>query len=222
MCEPTHSIVQYDDPNDKNDNDSDDGELSPQAKQYPQSQLTGRLSRWAKKVRNWFHVSKLGRGHSETIGERTGVSLYSFDHVFSRYEAHWWNRTVVRDGGLHRDEVALTSAEDYAKLTSIGDLTQLRRFLEVSMQNTDRPESYIEAVWSSLLTSDGNRQFESDYNKYFKSKYTRYDLSVRLQDSKKRLEIVKFVIGFTRKRSLLVPEWSDDAALWSPEKKLIL
>jgi hypothetical protein len=29
-------------------------------------------------------------------------------------------------------------------------------------------------------------------------------------------QVVKFILGLTRKRHLLVPEWADDTTLWNP------
>lgn len=216
MCEPSHSIIQYNDPNDPMD---DDMNGSAQAGSFKISQLTNGLGKWAKKIKKWFHLSMMGQGHSETIGAR-GTSLRYSDDVFALYEAHWWNRTVKYDGyralrvsEFFRDQM-MQCATKYANMVSIGDDTQLRRFLGESMKNSDRPHSYVDQVHSNLLNADGKIEMERQCKVAFKMPFTRANI-IELSENKLN-NLIKFTLGFTRKRKLLVPEWADDNRIWVP------
>ena len=213
MCEPTHSIVQYRDPNDGHD--SDNGASAQSG--YSTSRLVSGLSKWAKKIRKWMHLSAMGSGHSETIGKRIGVSLWHFDNSLFRFEANWWNRTVHRDGG-NSDAIQLDCAEDYAKLVSIGDLNQLRRFLECSMQNSDRSYLYLDRLRSDMLIPQGQQELDVKAKKVFGMKRWGFGSLAKMPLA----SVIKFTLGWTRKRKLLVPEWADDSKLWVPEKKIVL
>lgn len=216
MCEPTHSIVQWNDPNDPDD---DVGGLSAQAGQYPKRMLTGKLVKWARKIGKWMHMSRLGRGHSEAIGERSGVAGYHFDEVFKLYEAEWWHRQVKPD--LHFPSAELLDcATQYAHTSSIGSLTQLRNFLEVSLRNTERRSGYLQRLRNDMLTEKGRHEFDTKCSKYFRIKKDR--LMIHKLSSANIDKLVNFTLGFTRKRELLVPEWADDDALWTPKQPAII
>ena len=248
MCEPSHSILQYNPP-EKQDDDFDGGvtSMSAQAGQYSRDGLLAGLGQWAKKIKGWMHLSMLGKGHSGTLGARSNGLMYRYDDVFRLYEAHWWNRNVIRDGairnGSHIGNVTITeehlrAATDYAMSVSIGDLGQLRRFLEQSLAKTDRTKGYLYHFRSDFLNVDGRAQFDKACKEVLKvephtllganlnsesSRKSMMNLSqytVPVVDSKKgrplSLEsITKFVLGFTRKRKLLVHEWADDDSLWT-------
>lgn len=245
MCEPSHSIIQYDPP--ERDDDDNDGGMSAQAGQYVRDGLLVGLGQWAKKIKGWMHLSMLGKGHSETIGERSNGLMYRYDDVLRLFEAHWWNRNVVKDGairsgsydhGVLTTQQQLDAATNYANLVSIGDLGQLRRFLEQSLAKTDRSQAYLQMFRDGFLNVDGRIEFDrgvKDVLKVEPSVLMRTNLASpsqvailngmkpvigKREDSKKSrplsLEsITKFVLGFTRKRKLIVPEWADDANLWA-------
>lgn len=225
MCEPSHSIVQYEDPTDKfND---DDSSASAQSGSYNFGTFTGHISKWAKKIRNWFHFSAMGSGHSEALGSR-GVG-YTADQLFILYEANWWNRTVKPDGyrgkyayfqpdRLTKDEME-KSAIQYANSVSIGDLTKLRNFLETSMLLTDNPVRYVYQFHDGILNDQGKTEFRRNFQKFFKSKFSAAKFLKTI--SSKKQSIIDFTIGFTRKRTLLVPEWADDTKLWTPDPSII-
>lgn len=233
MCEPTHSIVQVDDPNNPPD-DSDTG--SPQAT-FSSSLLMSKLGSWAKKVKNWLHISKLGRGHSETVEARkVSVASYHYDMVFTLFEAEWWHRKVKLDHGGRmyftppQREARLAAATQYAENMSIGDLGRLRTFLEVSMQNSDRPYLYAEQFRRAFLTFEGRVKFEKEATTIFKKSLDNIFCDITVPKGKKaptekgRVALdsfIKFMLGFTRKRKLIVPEWADDEKLWVPKSKLI-
>lgn len=237
MCEPSHSIIQYDPPEYDNDGDGPGSGMSAQAGQYARDGLLAGLGQWAKKIKGWMHLSMLGKGHSETIGARSNGLMYQYDNVLRLYEAHWWNRSVVKDGAMRRGGYAhnvvvtqqqLEAATNYANLVSIGDLGQLRRFLEQSLAKTDKSNVYLHQFRNGFLTVDGRIQFDKDCKEILKvSPHAILDQSIGVvnspigkADSKKSrplsLEsVTKFILGFTRKRKLIVPEWADDDSLWT-------
>lgn len=218
MCEPSHSIIQTDDPHNPPD---DDNYSSPQAT-FAQNRLLQGLGTWAKKIKNWLHLSQLGKGHSETLKSRVAsVSSWAYDDVFTRYEAHWWDRKVVFDGGklvYKQREERLAAATKYAEAVSIGGLSQLRNFLEVSMQNTDRIEAYSSMFREKFLNFDGRVELENRSKKVFKVPL--YKMFYLKKNEKQVESWIKFLMGFTRQRKLLVPEWADDDKLWLPKPKL--
>jgi len=195
MCEPYHSIVQY-------GNHDDDDNISPQSGNY----IIGKLGDFAKKVKGFFHISKLGGGHSRAIGNITGNALLAYESDFTLFETAWWNRTTHLDSGKITNHDQMTAAKEYSNLVSIGDLRQLRNFLETSMKKSDRPELYAHRFFDGILTEKGKVAFETKFKHSFKRKtrFTNIDAE----------SLIKFVIGFTRKRNLLIPEWSDDNKLW--------
>lgn len=132
MCEPTHSIVQFP--------DEDDGgnPTEPRIDALPTLAQKEGWWTWAKKkIGRFFHLSKLGNGHSETLTLITPLT-HSFLPIDTKYEALWWDRTVHLDGTFHgpdfNQSFALECATDYANRVSIGNLTLLRQFIEGSMK----------------------------------------------------------------------------------------
>ncbi len=219
MCEPSHSIIQYP-PDDKNDNDQD-GMTSLSAQSNVRETLIGKLGQWARRVRGWMHLSKMGSGHSETIDVCTSNHVMNrYSDILSLYEAHWWNRQVKRDGGKASSDIQLLAATDYAKAVSIGNLTNLRNFLEQSILKTDRIGGYVNRFRNNFLNLDGRVKFDQRCQEVLKVKPTLLLDERKLQIPKQ--SIANFVLGFTRKRGLIVPEWADDQSLWTPalEKQL--
>lgn len=202
MCEPYHSIVQY---------PSQDDLGNPTESRL---RASNKFLDWGKKILDWFHFSKLGSGHSEATG--FGYQQLRQLPDPTSYEAHWWNRTVHLDGEFRGVDFnrkdAIECAEEYARRTSIGNLSILRRFLEGSLRATRRMAMYEERLVSGMLNHAGRdlivgrlRQFERDHG----HDQFRWAGSVKNQ-------YIKLLMGFTRKRDLLVPEWADDNTLWTP------
>ena len=201
MCEPSHSIVQFPDEDDR-------GPTGGLIDALPQE---GFWERMKKRIGNWFHLSKMGRGHSETLGHLTlpGRRLLPPD---TKYEAHWWERTVVLDGrfnGIEFDKAwALECANEYAHQVSIGSMHQLRQYLEVSMRKSYRPSSYLTA-FTQMLNAKGRDAFQVKIKHlpfiHQRAFYEDYHIQDGFVD-----KAIKVMLGFTRKRELLVPEWADD------------
>lgn len=207
MCEPYHSVVQYP------ERDKDDNDHGPKLS----GGLGARALDFMKKIKSWFHFSKLGSGHSEAIKANRTTELWLPPET--RYEVAWWERKVRIDGKYSGHEfdagLALSCAEEYSKLVSIGDLGQLRRFLEVSLAKTDRPHGYIEA-FRNILNPQGRRALE-DKLKWIAQDAHRWSPMLRLLGDNENLDrVIKILVGLTRKRNLLVPEWADDESIWTP------
>lgn len=228
MCEPSHSIIQYT-PEGQDDDDNTGGTVfSPQAGSHTKARLLEGLGKWSKKIKGWMHLSMMGSGHSETLGARTQNQMYRYDNIFWLYEAHWWNRSVKKDGIIgnyySRPEATsyqLDAATSYANNVSIGGLHQLRNFLEQSLLKTDRAYGYVNQFRNGFLNEKGRHKFDLNCEKVLKVKpyYLMNSLSTAGDKRKQNLSIdsiIKFIIGFTRKRDLIVPEWADDTSLWTP------
>lgn len=218
MCEPTHSITQMP------DQDPDSG--------MPTEQILGlekKPDSFLKKILRWFHFSKLGRGHHEGIAASPLADKKLEQIGYAQYEALWWERKVQRDGPpvwrltgwdwRNQEEAyakrelasqeAFDCAKEYANRVSIGSLSALRRFLEGSLKCTDRACSYIEA-FRNMLNPQGKLQLENKLKLVgMVSSGYYHELPSKLLEP-----VTNTILGLTRKRKLLIPEWADDSNLW--------
>lgn len=223
MCEPTHSICQFPDQDDNGNPTGGliDAAISSGGKDtMTQSTRAGQVWEWTKKrFGNWFHFSKMGFGHSESVGAlpMAGRMLLPDD---TKYEAQWWDRTVKLDGWFHGKDYdkqfALECASQYAHKVSIGSLTLLRQFLETSMRRSERPRAYLEA-FVQILNTKGRSVLASKLKCLGLTPQmlpiSFYGRCNQLLNNQVDLAI-KVMLGLTRKRRLLVPEWVDDRSLW--------
>jgi len=202
MCEPFHSTVQYhidDDPT------SQGGGSTESRLQWG----LGKIYDWGKRIRSWFHFSSLGSGHTESIQWARTKELYLPREA--RYECAWWNRQVVFDTGkIHGDTSdALDAAREYSNVVCIGNIQKFRRFFEVSIDNTKQHREYFALFLDRMLTYEGRdkayAEMQRCFGKYFK---------ISTMSNSLVQPIKKLLLGYTRKRSLLVPEWSDCPELW--------
>lgn len=105
-------------------------------------------------------------------------------------------------------QAALEAAAEYARRVSIGNMSIFRRFLETSMLKTLRPHLYVEAFMRMCLPA-GRDALTA------KLSHIVSERSKTLMLNKEQLhQTVRAVLGITRKRHLLVPEWADDPAVW--------
>lgn len=212
MCEPYHSIIQYD-PNRDDDDDDFGGSSQPT---YTKSGLLSSLGSWAKKVRGWFHASKIGSGHTGVLEARTGLMNREIRKHFALFETAWWNRSTKWDYGgqillPHEKEERNAAAAEYSQITVTGDLTKLRNFLELSFKKTDHPGSYA-LMFLEMLNAEGRDIVNKKHRQYFGTDVGGLNSSRINPES-----LAKFLVGFTRKRNLLIPEWADDTKLWTPK-----
>lgn len=211
MCEPCHSINQY----------PDDPDINPRV-QTAFEKVAGAF----KKIGSWFHFSKMGMGHSESI-------QYNQLHEHwipepTRYEVEWWHRRFKRDGSFNYQgrgygtwgidlppdiaplaDDAEDSARIYAEQVSYGSLPIFRRFFETSVMKTERPFVYFSQLMDMLNVTGQNLLDQKVKRAFGQSMHT-------VNTRKYREPIMKMCLGFTRKRELLIPEWADDAKLWLP------
>lgn len=205
MCEPYHSINQFE----------DQGPTSARL-----DTILGPLRNLGKRIRSWLHLSAAGAGHSEGMAKLLNRSDLS--HYGTKYETAWWNRKTKIDGYYFGDldhQDALIAAEQYAMSSSIGNIQILRRFLEPTLRITDRGPGYY-CVFRDMLTLKGREELERK-TKLIGGKAMVTEMSAYSWRSGMFLspQLIKAMIGLTRKRSLLVPEWADDDKLWLPASK---
>lgn len=203
MCEPTHSIVQF---------PTQDEQGNPTESRLEASIQAIKFSGIKKdKIGNWVHFSKLGYGHTESMATMNPESRGMLPPE-TRYETEWWVRTTKRDGffngPLFDKEEALKCAAAYANRVSIGNLTLLRRFLEVTIRKTLHNPSFYVHAFHGMLNSKGKDEFDKKIDKVIPTWKKTIKTDVDL--------VIKLILGFTRKRELLVPEWADDKELWRP------
>jgi hypothetical protein len=225
MCEPCHSIVQYP------DHDDDD-----RSSGTPTEQRISKLGHWLRKFGQWLHLSKMGNGHGEAVA-KTSLQTELFLPMPTLYEVNWWERKMHIDGpfrgalkrtghnsletysdafiGEHfalkqklREE-STAAAQQYANAVSIGNMTTFRRFLTTSIQKSDQPTKYV--LHFQLMLNRAGRDSLAKRIKEFTMRCGRV--------SKTNVDrVTKLLLGFTRKRELLIPEWADDKSLWVPPK----
>lgn len=214
MCEPMHSIVQL---------PPEDMGGPPTSPQSPISSVIHSAFDFCKKVGNWFHYSKLGSGHHESMRSR-GLDRYVSDAIL--YEANWWERTVkldcygnpfiklmihdvlpgmsdydlTKDQRRHVDETkrdSLESAKMYADSVSIGSLSSLRNFLKQSILKSDRPEYYLDR-FRSMLTPAGSNKLTAklvSINPDFSSPYNMRDtLAWHIGNAQQKDKMINSVI----------------------------
>lgn len=206
MCEPNHSIVQYP------DRDPDSGNPTEEKIES----ITPKDG-WFKKILGWFHLSRLGSGHSRAIASVRHEAMLPVPFL---YEAKWWDRTVHVDGmKARRREVAdeaLDCATEYSRRVVIGNLSMLRRFLEISLKKSDIPGAYVHQFVHALCVKDK----KDDLVKRLRLVCPRWDKS---WDSMQNLDgIIKVLLGFTRHRENLCDAWADDDSLWLPDQKRVV
>ena len=223
MCEPTHSINQFP------DND-DSGPIQPRidaAAERTKSSHKG-LWEWAKKIMGRLHYSRFGSGHSE--GMALGKTAFSMLPEPTRYEANWWSREVHLDG-LFRDsrfhdnkkamefekKLALEAATEYANRSSIGNLSLLRRFLENSILQSEKPLVYLTSMVDLMILPKYKDKSVRRIKGILGIKEVSRFAARRYLDisGEEKNKIAKLAVGFTRQRGILVPCWADDAQLWS-------
>lgn len=211
MCEPYHSVLQF-------PNENDDGTpLGPVLERA----VTKRG--WLKRILGWFHISKMGSGHSETLNVRKEALLWLPQPYY--YENAWWERTVRKDISPGRrmadfPEEALEAAKEYSDRVVTGSLPAFRRFLETSMQTSESPHKYVEN-FILCLNQNGQDQLYTKLKRICNISsmlFTNFRYTM-LTDPQKKRSIISTILGFTRKRELLVPVWADDNQLWLPNQK---
>ena len=197
MCEPAHSIVQY-------PPDSDHfGGMATES-------ILSKLGNWAKRIGRWFHISKMGRGHTAATMHGRQQLLYLPTPV--NFEGFWWDKGRFEldswgDKFIKSGDEQFEAAREYHMRSCMGSMQIFRRFFEASLQNTDMPMLYVSRFQECVMTSEGGDKLQDKINRIF-PRVTNFQ-------GKTKERFIKLVMGFTRKRGLLVPEWSEDDVFWS-------
>lgn len=154
----------------------------------------------------------MGHGHSESIGKLTPLARRLLPDD-TKYEAQWWDRRFRLDGYFHGPEwnkqCAFTAAKDYAERVSIGNLTTVRQFIEMSMRHSERNYGYVQ-MFPQMLNRKGRDIFHE--------KMKRFKLAINgwgNYENEALDRVIKLMLGYTRQRNLLTVEWADDSALWA-------
>lgn len=161
-----------------------------------------------------IHYAKMGKGHSEAL-RKLGIRSNLLP-VDTKYEISWWERKLSIDGPFHGidKEDAFESCEVYSDRICTGHIKKLRQFLEVSMMKSDRPCVYFEQ-FKHLFTKKGYLEFEDKLKFIFNfKKGASVDSRLLITNKNILISIINAALGITRKRGLLVPEWSDEDKLW--------
>ena len=230
MCEPCHSIIQYNSRDDQNDDDNlpFGGQMDRESRLKA---VMGKLGDWGKKVLGWFHLSKLGAGHHSIF---TGPQTLVLPRE-TKYEGRWWERKVVIDGRFYGNpldqEEALRAATMYSHDVVMDSMSKFRRFLEISMgKSAGYGYMYATRFMEEVLTPAGRDQLLERLKTIFGHRGTKSQMitelfggsawpSVAMTDpvpvpQERRAQAIKCLMGYTRRRGIFVPLWADDDKLW--------
>ena len=215
ICEPSHSTVQYP----TADPDTGDPVVSK-----IEAGLGPKIFESGVEITGYIHFSSTGLGHSEAI-QAKGLKTLHLPRD-TKYETEWWQRVIKLDGKFfgpdYDKEYALQAATEYAGLSCIGDLKIFRRFLEASLNKSDRPCSYLIRFIENMLNQEGREQIHRKLVSVLGGRKGTHVINSFQKENILFDEMVRVIMGFTRKRQLLCPEWQDDENLWTPRKELVL
>jgi len=145
-------------------------------------------------------------------GPFRGMLAHTGRNAMERYSTLGTNYEVENRIRETLKEESRQAAQEYANAVSIGNMTTLRRFLEASLRKTTNPLKYV-LHFELMFTKDDRDALRKRMRTLLGSRYNRI--------TKTNLEqVIKSVMGFTRKRELLIPEWADDKRLWVPDKSI--
>lgn len=228
MCEPCTSVIQY---------PAEESKTGESNETKMKRGLGEKLSRFMKKVGGFFNLAHLGSGHTESVNWAETRVEYLPPEI-GRFEANWWHREFHIDGYLKIEDAladeSFKSAEIYTHQICLGDLGKLRNFLEVSINNTEKPTGYLQRM-PEMLSLKGQEELmrkggiilnslSSSVKNVHSWKYPNYECiwtklmnKIRHDEANLVSNMLKAFLGLTRKREFLNDAWAD-SALWSPNK----
>lgn len=237
MCEPAHSIIQF-----PTEIPSSMVDYKPRIERAVQGSFELQLQYAQPKEKRaileipqgivigpFINYSRLGSGHSECLAQlKSKIREYIPEEM--KYEALWWERRVKIDTIFDPEwlkefviEESISAATEYARRSSIGDLKILRRFLEVSLQTSDRPSTYSYQFVLNLLSKRGRAKLNEALQKLFYGKKL-HDLDTIekcLREDRFKNQIIGIMMKITRERRNLNDAWADDVGLWKGGNKMI-
>ena len=249
MCEPAHSVTQWVgeqafqkvvDDLEINVIDSEPLTMASNLPTWSQKEVTDNVGQWEvqavsilrmrmllgeeikalSEIDGFYHLSRFGKGHSESRYSRLG--RLADIPKYTAYEIMWWDREVKLDGALYvprldvdgkkierlagfirkvHGDHAYEACKKYAERTSIGDTGVLRRFLEQTLGTTERLVAY-ETPLDQLLSSLGRDEFRKRLRLADISKLSEAD-----SNTEKKIRLIKIVCGLTRNPSFLNESW---------------
>lgn len=217
MCEPAYSIIQYPDDDVKKDDDSRFGDHMT-VRSRLSSALGNKIADLGRKIKSWFHYSKVACGHSQAIMLSGRSTLYLPQPTY--YEGLWWDREFVRDGTYYGFDVdsdlAFECAKEYNDTTVMASMSAFRRFLEESIIKSSYSIRYVERLVEDTLNQNGRNAVIAKLRRIFggSSGAVLSDCFGYRVSPEKKLQATSVVMGFTRKRKLFLPHWADNDRLW--------
>jgi hypothetical protein len=185
-------------------------------------------------------------GAMEKVRSHTSLASIFLMPEHALYENNWWERKTKRDGfggnmayssfsnintlnaacystyetppdDMRTDE-ALNAADQYAKEVSTGSIRAFRSFLTHSIRNSERPQEYL-SRFMLMLNKEGKDDFKKrSKNIFCTASGGAVELGRLMTTPQRTKQITDFTLGYTRKRNLLVPEWSDDDSVWDTSR----
>ena len=220
MCEPTHSVVQYPAVNIEGD----------PVDQYLTAAFRRSLSK-GQQIGDLIHYSMAGFGHSECISKIPTADSYL--PAATRYEGNWWDRTFAIDGpfnGPHKDQLstkeAFDTAAEYSRRVSTKDIPTLQQFVRDCIQNSERPETYVDIVLSKVLRGGARAVCWDTLRAALAGDKpnSRYAITAGLRQANpeawRRLQDA--VTTILTKRENFSDVWADDQKLWTPDNEPLL
>lgn len=185
----------------------------------------------ALEIDTFLHYCSLGSGHT---GANKKVNLQGGwrDFIKNDYECQWWDRVVRIDGyfkypreqgfdlEIKNKEESLEAARIYANRVAIGNLSKLRHFLEVSLRKSSVPSKYA-SNFINILNKKGQDNYLKRLSQILGSTrgmFSSVNLPHWMAVNKNLDSTIKCMLGMTRRRQFLVPEWADDNKLWIVNK----
>jgi hypothetical protein len=209
MCEPAHSVVQYPD---RSDDDHDLPFGGMPMEQRLKSTLGEKVVALGKRIKGWFHFSKIGSGHTDAIKLSGKSSLILPEHT--RYEGIWWEREFKLDGKFRGPSIdkqlALEVASQYHQESVGNSMSKFRQFFERSILTSTRPHLYVDSFLNRCLNAKGRDEVYKKLKRIFGM-----SVFARRNHAEKK-EATSLIMGYTRKRELFLPHWADDDKLWTP------
>lgn len=167
------------------------------------------------KIEGFLNYAVAGAGHSEAMMKMRGTEFHKRIMADKNdYETSWWDRGTKFDiyrGEQSMKQASLSSADTYAHRKVVGDLRLFRQWFERAILNTRNKNSYTEMFGDKMLSTAG-KQILMEKLKHIVGgrKGTSYlNLSVLEKE-----QLIKLLLGLTRKRTNLNTSWSDDDTIW--------
>lgn len=213
MCEPAHSVIQYPD---RPSNEDDENMPFSGSMDWRQRLQVG-LGSLGTRIGNWFHFSKIGKGHSEALHVSARTRLLLPEHT--KLEGFWWDRSFDIDGPFYGDPTeraaGIQAAKVYHERSVLANHKVFRNFLEKSIKASDRPEGYVDHLLCDVFTLEGRDKVLQKFRQVFGRTSRVVDQFYRQASGEFKSRATGVLMGFTRKRNLFRSHFADDLKFWT-------